>query len=90
MFRPKMISLLSIVFFIFEIGQAFATDDQAKLIEGAKKEGKVVYWSTGLTQPAAKALEEGYKKKYGLPKDFQVVYAPHRTTEIMAKLYQEP
>ena len=76
-------------FFFLGVSQAFGREEQSKLIEGAKKEGKVVYWSTGLTPPLAKALEEGYKKKYGLPKEFEVVFAPQRTTEIMAKLTQE-
>jgi len=35
---------------------AFGLEDQSKLIEGAKKEGKVVYWSSGLTPDLIRRL----------------------------------
>jgi iron(III) transport system substrate-binding protein len=88
MFRNKMISVLLVGCLFLGVSQTFAAEDQSKLIEGAKKEGKVIYWASGLTPELVKAIEEGFKKKYGL-RDFQVVYASSRTTEIVAKVSQE-
>jgi ABC-type Fe3+ transport system substrate-binding protein len=48
----------------------------------------VVYWSSGMSPAVFKAVEEGFKRKYGL-KEFQVVSFPMRTTEIVAKVTQE-
>ena len=66
MSRVNIISILLVGFFLLGVSQAFGTEEQSKLIEGAKKEGKVVYWSSGLTPELIQAIEEGFKKKYGL------------------------
>ena len=83
-----IISSLLAGFLLLGGTHAFGLEDQSKLIEGAKKEGKVVYWSSGLTPDLIKAIDEGFKKKYGL-KDFQVVFSAARTTEQVAKVTQE-
>jgi len=88
MSRGKVLSILLVGVFLFGVGQAFAAEDQSKLIEGAKKEGKVVYWTSGLTPDLIKAIEQGFKKRYGLH-DFQVVFSAARTTEQVAKVTQE-
>ena len=88
MLRSKILSLVLAGFFLFGVTQAFGAEEQSKLIEGAKKEGKVVYWSSGLTPELIKAIDEGFKKKYGLH-DFQVVFSAARTTEQIAKVTQE-
>ena len=84
----KLIVLFLAIFFLLGVSQAFGRDE-AKLIAGAKKEGKVVWWTSGFTSPLAIALTKGFKAKYGLPDNFEVVYAPTRTTEQMAKLSAE-
>ena len=84
----RLIALFLTIFFLLGISQAFGRDE-AQLIAGAKKEGKVVWWTSGFTSPLVKALTKGFKAKYGLPDDFEVVYAPTRTTEQMAKLTAE-
>jgi iron(III) transport system substrate-binding protein len=86
--RGKVIRLLLLSFFLIRAGQSFGADEQSRLIEGAKKEGKVVYWATGLTPQLAKAFEEGFKKRYGLS-NIEVVFSPTRTTEVIAKVSQE-
>lgn len=88
MSRVKVLSVLLAGVFLFGAGQVFAAEDQSKLIEGAKKEGKVVYWSSGLTPDLVQGIEAGFKKKYGL-RDFQVVYSHAITTEQIAKVTQE-
>jgi iron(III) transport system substrate-binding protein len=88
MLKAKIISLFLVGFFFFGASQTFGAEDQSKLIEGAKKEGRVVYWSSGLTPELIKAIDEGFKKKYGLH-DFQVVFSAARTTEQIAKVTQE-
>lgn len=87
--RTKKLIVLSLaIFFLLGVSQAFGRDE-AKLIAGAKKEGKVVWWTSGFTSPLVKELTKRFKKKYGLPDSFEVVYAPTRTTEQMAKLTAE-
>jgi iron(III) transport system substrate-binding protein len=88
MSRVKFLSILVAGVFLFGVGRVFSAEDQSKLIEGAKKEGKVVYWSSGLTPELVQGIEEGFKKKYGL-RDFQVVYSHAITTEQVAKVTQE-
>lgn len=88
MSRTGIISILLVGLVLFGVIQTFAADDQSKLIEGAKKEGKVTYLASGLTPELIKAIEEGFKKRYGL-QNFEVVYAPARTTEMIAKVSQE-
>ena len=88
MLKAKLISVLLLGSFFLGVTQVFGREDGAKLIEEAKKEGKLVYWCSGLTADLAKVIEEGFVKKYGLH-GFQVVYAPTRTTEVIAKLTQE-
>ena len=86
--RGTIIRLLWVGCLFLGICQAFGAEEQGKLIEGAKREGKVVYWATGMTPQLAKAFDEGFKKRYGL-RDFEVVFAPTRTTEVIAKVSQE-
>lgn len=88
MFRVKIIWPLLVTFFLQGVSEAFGRDDQSKLIEGAKKEGKVVYWHGGLTPEFANAIGEGFKKKHGLL-DFEVVLAPTQTATQVAKVSQE-
>ena len=88
MFKGKLTLVLLLGCFFLRVSQAYGGEEQSKLVEGAKKEGKVVYWSTGLTAPLAKAIEEGFKKRYGLH-HLEVVFAPTRTTEVIAKIPQE-
>ena len=85
----KMISTFLIGLFFLGISQVYGAEDQSKLIEGAKKEGKVVYWSSGLTPELVKAIEAGFKKRYGFPQNFEVVFSAARTTEMVAKVSQE-
>jgi len=75
-------------FYLMAISLAFGSEEQSRLIEGAKKEGQVSYWTTGLTPSYAKAIEEGFKKKYGL-KSFQVSHSRYQTTTIVSKVSQE-
>ncbi len=86
--KGKIILLLCLGLPLLGASRAIGAEEQGKLIEGAKREGKVVYWATGMTPELAKAFEEGFKKKYGLL-HFEVVFAPTRTTEIIAKVPQE-
>ena len=88
MFKVRFVSVLLVGCFVLGVTQAFGREDEAKLINEVKKEGKLVYWCSGLTADLAKVIEEGFKKRYGL-QGFQVVYAPTRTTEAIAKLTQE-
>ncbi len=88
MVRTKIIVLSLAGVFLLAITQAFGREEQSRLVDGAKKEGKVVYWASGLTPDLAKAIEQGFKKRYSLD-EFQVVYAPTRTAEQVAKVSQE-
>src|SRR4030042_4627748 len=88
MSRGKIISLFLVGLFLLEVSHAFGVEDRAKLIEGARKEGKVVYWATGMSPPLVKAIQEGFKKKYGL-KEFEVIVFQRRTTEIISLVTQE-
>jgi iron(III) transport system substrate-binding protein len=86
--RGKMVSLWLVVIFLLGVNNALGREEQSKLIEGAKKEGKVVYWTTGMSPQLVRAVEEGFKKTYGL-KEFQVVVFQRRTTEIISLVTQE-
>ncbi len=88
MCRGKMVSSLLVVIFLLGVSNALGREEQSKLIEGAKKEGKVVYWTTGMSPKLVRAVEEGFKKKYGL-KEFQVIVFQRRTTEIISLVTQE-
>ena len=58
-----MVAILMAVFFLFPIGRAESQDDRAKQIEAAKKEGKLVwYTSTNLTE--SKPLLNDFEKQY--------------------------
>ncbi len=59
MLRKRILSVLCIGLFLWAGTRAFGAEDRSKLVEGAKKEGKVVYWAAGLTPDLAKAIEAG-------------------------------
>ena len=88
MSKARMISILLVGFFFLGVTATSRGEDQKKLIEGAKKEGKVIYWASGMSPRLVKALQDGFKKKYGL-KDFEVTVFQRRTTEIIALVTQE-
>lgn len=82
------IVVLLIGFVLFGGDVARGDDEQRKVIEAAKKEGKVVFWTSGWSPTTASLIGEGFKKKYGL-QGLQFIYAPTRTAEIIAKVSQE-
>jgi iron(III) transport system substrate-binding protein len=88
MFKKAIILLLMFSFSLFLFSQGFAAEELSKLIDGAKKEGKVVFWSSGLTPSLVKSIEAGFKKKYKLA-ELEMIYAPTRTSEQVAKVSQE-
>ncbi len=88
MSKVKVLAMVLIGFFLMGVSQVLGSEEQNKLIEGAKKEGKVVYWTSGLNPECSKAIEEGFKKRYGLH-DFQVMYALTTSPEIITKVNQE-
>ncbi len=89
MSKKRVLSVLCMGLFLWVGTLAFGAEDRSKLIEGAKKEGKVVYWAAGLTPDLAKAIESGLKKKYGLPGSFEVLFVPSVTAETVSKATQE-
>lgn len=85
--RAKVISLLLIGIFLFGVNQAIG-EEQSKLIEGAKREGKLSYWVSGWPASVVKAMEKGFKEKYGLH-TFQVIDSPMGSGQALAKLREE-
>jgi len=82
------ISLWVIGFVLFQGDFAFSVDQESQSVQSAKKEGKVVLWTSGWTPTMAKQIGESFKKRYGLH-DLQFTYAATRTAEIIAKVTQE-
>lgn len=60
----------------------------AKLIEGAKAEGRAAIWSSGLTPELVKDLESDFKQKYGLP-DFKMEFSNVPSSEMITRANQE-
>jgi iron(III) transport system substrate-binding protein len=88
MLKARILSVLLAGIFLLGVTRASGSEDPKKLIEGAKKEGKVVYWASGMSPRLVQALQDGFKKKYGL-KEFEVTVFQRRTTEIISLVTQE-
>jgi iron(III) transport system substrate-binding protein len=88
MLKARIMAILLVGFSLLGVTRAYGIEDQKKLIEGAKKEGKVIYWASGMSPRLVKAIQDGFKKKYGL-KEFEVTVFQRRTTEIISLVTQE-
>ena len=47
-----------------------ARADNATLVEAAKREGRVVWYSTLIVNQLVKPVAEAFQKKYGIPVDY--------------------
>lgn len=60
-----------------------------QLIEGAKKEGELVYWDTVIQPETHDALSVAFRKTYGLPAAFKVTYNLQGTAALATRVEQE-
>lgn len=68
-----------------EITDPAERDRVSALIEEAKREGTVVYWTAGGTPELAEAVARGFVEKYGLGRNFRVQDLALRTSEIISR-----
>ena len=66
-----------------------ADAELARIIEAAKKEGEVHYIDNQNQPKTAAALEQGFRKRYGLPDGFKVTHTLRGTGEAVATVQQE-
>ncbi len=61
----------------------------ARMVEAAKKEGEVHYIDNQNQPKTAAALEQGFRRRYGLPDSFKVTHTLRGTGESVAAVQQE-
>jgi iron(III) transport system substrate-binding protein len=67
-------------------------DEKARiqaLIDGAKKEGSLIYWDVVIQPQTNDALTAAFKTFYGLPASFQVNYSLSATAALVTRVEQE-
>lgn len=61
----------------------------SELVEGAKKEGEIVYFSNVIGTDTNAALVKAFKKSYGLPGSFQVKHSLIKSGALVSKVNTE-